>query len=524
MVTYTTRLGFEEQATGSNNATWGQRLNDNVFELIDEALAGVEAITVSGNVTLTNTNASTNQARQPVHVLSGAGGFAVTVPNKENWWLVKNGCSAAVTYTAGSTAATVRAGTYSLVYCDGTDCFADDPTLDQIKAAAADVDINSNKLINVTPGTASTDAATFGQITSQSAGVPFTFSTTTADADPGAGNIRFNNATQSSTTEIYIDDQDSGATDISALLATYDDSTSTVKGSLKIWETTDNSKWITFNVTAYTAASGYSKLTVAVTDSSATSPLSNATGVSLWFSRTGDKGDTGAQGPSGDVGGPGSSTIGNIPQWGDSLGATLTDGLDVGTGANNLVQLDGSSRLPAVDGSQLTNIEGGAEILLTETDVSSGVASVEFTGLDTSTYESFRLEVCAGSHADGGSQSFLIQVSPDSGSTWRTTGYLSSCARFSGSFNAITSTSGAITGQTAIGASDKINIHARILCMADASELTSIDGQSSQKRGSSWEAAIFTGAYDTAEAHDSIRVITTSGNIDGGLFRLFGVK
>ena len=32
-------------------------------------------------------------------------------------------------------------------------------------------------------------------------------------------------------------------------------------------------------------------------------------------------------------------------------------GLPVGTSANNLVQLDGSARLPAVDGSQLTNLE-----------------------------------------------------------------------------------------------------------------------------------------------------------------------
>lgn len=32
---------------------------------------------------------------------------------------------------------------------------------------------------------------------------------------------------------------------------------------------------------------------------------------------------------------------------------------DAGTGAGNLVQLDGSSRLPAVDGSQLTNLPGG---------------------------------------------------------------------------------------------------------------------------------------------------------------------
>ena len=39
------------------------------------------------------------------------------------------------------------------------------------------------------------------------------------------------------------------------------------------------------------------------------------------------------------------------------LGSAAT--LDVGTSANKIVQLDGSARLPAVDGSQLTNLPGG---------------------------------------------------------------------------------------------------------------------------------------------------------------------
>ena len=43
-----------------------------------------------------------------------------------------------------------------------------------------------------------------------------------------------------------------------------------------------------------------------------------------------------------------------------TLGLGTSATLDVGTGANNIVQLDGSSRLPAVDGSQLTGISGGA--------------------------------------------------------------------------------------------------------------------------------------------------------------------
>ena len=44
---------------------------------------------------------------------------------------------------------------------------------------------------------------------------------------------------------------------------------------------------------------------------------------------------------------------------------------DVGTAASNVVQLDGSARLPAVDGSQLTNLPSGASTLDGLTDVSA---------------------------------------------------------------------------------------------------------------------------------------------------------
>jgi hypothetical protein len=43
-----------------------------------------------------------------------------------------------------------------------------------------------------------------------------------------------------------------------------------------------------------------------------------------------------------------------------TLGLGTSATLDVGTSANNVVQLDGSARLPAVDGSQLTGLSTGA--------------------------------------------------------------------------------------------------------------------------------------------------------------------
>ncbi|MGZ6387880.1 MAG: hypothetical protein ACXWQZ_01305, partial [Ktedonobacterales bacterium] len=56
---------------------------------------------------------------------------------------------------------------------------------------------------------------------------------------------------------------------------------------------------------------------------------------------------------------PATNTANNVPQWNGANSKTLKDGLGVGTGPNNLVQLDGSSKLPAVDGSQLTGISAG---------------------------------------------------------------------------------------------------------------------------------------------------------------------
>ena len=43
-----------------------------------------------------------------------------------------------------------------------------------------------------------------------------------------------------------------------------------------------------------------------------------------------------------------------------TLGLGTSATLDVGTSANNVVQLNGSSQLPAVDGSQLTNLPGAS--------------------------------------------------------------------------------------------------------------------------------------------------------------------
>ena len=119
--------------------------------------------------------------------------------------------------------------------------------------------------------------------------IPYVFDTTTTDADPGAGKLRLSSATQNAATVMRLD-LTSGGQDYTTLIDTFDDSTSAVKGAIRLVKQGDITKWMTFNLTALATPSGYRNLTVVCTDSSAASPFSNGDALMLQFQRTGDKG------------------------------------------------------------------------------------------------------------------------------------------------------------------------------------------------------------------------------------------
>ena len=124
--TPSTRNRLELIGTGDKTNTWGSSLNSNVFTMVDEAMDGVALITVSGNVTLTSTNYTSDQARMRQLWLSGAGGFTVTIPGVEKWYLVRNACSAAVTFSAGGATASVPASQSRIIFTNGTDVYVGD--------------------------------------------------------------------------------------------------------------------------------------------------------------------------------------------------------------------------------------------------------------------------------------------------------------------------------------------------------------------------------------------------------------
>lgn len=127
--------------------------------------------------------------------------------------------------------------------------------------------------------------------------IPYTFSTTTTVADPGVGTLRLNQATQNTATAVLADLSDANSIDVTNVLALFDDSTSTVKGFLRIVKLGDATDWLLFSVSAMTTPAGYRNITVTNVASSAASPFADGDDILVEFARTGDKGETGDPAP-----------------------------------------------------------------------------------------------------------------------------------------------------------------------------------------------------------------------------------
>lgn len=132
--------------------------------------------------------------------------------------------------------------------------------------------------------------------------IPYTFSTTTADSDPGNGILRLDNATQNTATTIRADLLGSDASTYTSVIDTFDDSTSTIKGFIALEKVSDTTKFLIFSVSALASPAGYKNITVANVASSAASPFTNGDALVLKFTRNGDKGDTGTTGTTGAAG------------------------------------------------------------------------------------------------------------------------------------------------------------------------------------------------------------------------------
>jgi len=127
--TYSNLLRLTKQATGENDGTWGAILNENVFEMLEDAIAGLAEIDASGlgPYTLTTQNGDTDEARCAVLKFTGTptGHWDITIPATPKLYIVHNACSSnynmILKATLSGDTVTVGQNKIALVYTDGTD-------------------------------------------------------------------------------------------------------------------------------------------------------------------------------------------------------------------------------------------------------------------------------------------------------------------------------------------------------------------------------------------------------------------
>lgn len=124
--TYSPSLRLELMGAGEQAANWNNTTNYNLGTLLEQAIAGVESVSISGaSYTLTTGSGIADQARNAVLVLTGAltGNCNVIVPSVKKIYTVRNsttGGFSVVVKTFAGTGVNITPGDIQTIYCDGT--------------------------------------------------------------------------------------------------------------------------------------------------------------------------------------------------------------------------------------------------------------------------------------------------------------------------------------------------------------------------------------------------------------------
>jgi hypothetical protein len=177
--TYSPSLKIELIGNGEQAGTWGQTTNNNMGTLIEQAIAGVQPITLTGNYTLTNYNGLSDESRNAVLVFSGslAAAANVTAPSVQKTYIITNNAGANVTVkTSTGNGVTVQNGLSALIYCDGTDFY----TAVNVNNVIGDLSVSGNETVAgyVTVGGALTFA---NSVTNTSGNLTFTANSSIID-------------------------------------------------------------------------------------------------------------------------------------------------------------------------------------------------------------------------------------------------------------------------------------------------------------------------------------------------------
>ena len=166
--TFSTNLRLELIGTGDQSGTWGSTTNTNLGTLLEQAISGVAAVSMTSDAdyTLTTANGATDQARQAVLSVTSTVSLTATrnviVPTVNKTYIVKNGTTGGqsiVVKTSAGTGITVTNGSTTAVYCDGTNIVSALNYLPTINYTTA-VGVTSETVPLVIGGTAASSTLT----------------------------------------------------------------------------------------------------------------------------------------------------------------------------------------------------------------------------------------------------------------------------------------------------------------------------------------------------------------------------
>jgi microcystin-dependent protein len=209
--TYSTSLKLELIGSGDQSGTWGTTTNNNLGTLLEQAITGVQSITmVNADYVLTNYNGTADEARNAVLVVSGTNSAIrkVVAPLVEKLYVISNQTTGGYAITIGAStgvAVTIPNGITAQVYCDGTSFYssqtgsAGDFTVNGSFFATGNESVTGNMTVGGTlavtgtstftgsasfSGTPTAPTATAGTNTTQLATTAFVQTTVTAALNP----------------------------------------------------------------------------------------------------------------------------------------------------------------------------------------------------------------------------------------------------------------------------------------------------------------------------------------------------
>ena len=123
---YSPKLRLELIGAGEQAGLWGATTNKNLGQLLEQAIAGVTTVDLSGGgtITLTTLDGAPDQARSAVIKCIGAPAAPVTVviPTQTKLYVFRNDCGQTITVKTALqfSGVTLLNGEATLVFCDGT--------------------------------------------------------------------------------------------------------------------------------------------------------------------------------------------------------------------------------------------------------------------------------------------------------------------------------------------------------------------------------------------------------------------